>query len=61
MGLYLKLAPTYAGGGVMYKCDMCIDRIRAGKNPACVDACPKNAVLYGERNTIRAEAKRPGT
>jgi Fe-S-cluster-containing dehydrogenase component len=58
VGLYLKVAPDYAGGGVMYKCDLCIDRIRQGEAPACVDACPRGAVLYGERKAIRAEAHR---
>lgn len=58
VGLYLQLAPDYAGGGVMYKCDLCIDRIRQGQAPACVDACPRGAVLYGEREAIRAEAHR---
>lgn len=58
VGLYLDLAPKFAGGGVMYKCDLCIDRIREGNAPACVDACPRQAVLYGERQAIRTEARR---
>ena len=29
------------------KCDFCIDRIRAGKLPACVEACPTGALRYG--------------
>ncbi|MCL6560086.1 MAG: 4Fe-4S dicluster domain-containing protein, partial [Firmicutes bacterium] len=47
VGLYMKIAPKYLGAGVMYKCDMCYDRIRAGKVPACVEACPRKAVSYG--------------
>ena len=38
------------------KCDMCIDRLRQGQQPACVEACPNNALLFGERNQILREA-----
>jgi formate dehydrogenase iron-sulfur subunit len=58
VGLYLDLAPKFAGGGVMYKCDLCIDRVRDGKAPACVDACPRGAIQYGARDAVRAEAHR---
>lgn len=58
VGLYLKLAPKLAGGGVMYKCDLCIDWIREGQPPACVEACPRGALLYGPREGIHAEARR---
>lgn len=53
VGIYMKLAPGIVGGGVMYKCDMCIDLIRAGKNPACVDACPQGAVSFGDKEEMR--------
>ena len=29
----------------MYKCDMCYDLIQNHKEPACVSACPKQALL----------------
>ncbi len=57
VGLYKKLAPKFAGGGVMYKCDMCYDRVKAGKKPACVEACPKRAISYGPKQEMRAKAK----
>jgi len=41
VGLYLKLQPMPAGGGVMYKCDLCRARIKNGQIPACVEACEK--------------------
>ncbi|UTW69420.1 4Fe-4S dicluster domain-containing protein [Anaerobacillus sp. HL2] len=31
VGLYMKLAPDLAGGGVMYKCDMCSDLLAKEK------------------------------
>lgn len=33
--------------GVMEKCTFCIQRSRSGKNPACVDACPTGARVFG--------------
>ncbi len=29
------------------KCDMCMDRIDEGKEPACVSSCPTNALEFG--------------
>lgn len=45
MGIYLKVEPKLAGGGVMYKCDFCADLIAQGKEPACSTECPKKAML----------------
>lgn len=47
VGIYLKLQPIPAGGGVMYKCDFCHDRLKKGQVPACVEAC--EARLSGNR------------
>jgi formate dehydrogenase iron-sulfur subunit len=38
------------------KCDMCIDRQREGLVPACADACPKKATVFGTRKELLAEA-----
>lgn len=53
VGLYLKIAPTLAGGGVMYKCDFCYDLILQGREPACVSACPRQAMHFGSKEDMR--------
>lgn len=57
VGLYLQVAPDYAGGGVMYKCDMCYDLIKKGQEPACVSACPCEAIRFGDKEELREYAK----
>lgn len=52
VGLYLKLLPKYAGGGVMYKCDLCDSRIKKGEIPACVIACKNQVFYFGERKEV---------
>jgi formate dehydrogenase iron-sulfur subunit len=42
----------------MKKCDMCADRVSEGKVPACVEACPQEACVFGDREALLAEAKR---
>ena len=39
------------------KCDMCADRVAAGKQTACAEACPTGATKFGERDALIAEAK----
>jgi len=34
------------------KCDMCLDRAGAGEKPACVEACDKNALVFGPRDEL---------
>ncbi|HUI44262.1 MAG TPA: 4Fe-4S dicluster domain-containing protein [Terriglobia bacterium] len=39
------------------KCDMCADRIAAGRPTACAEACPTGATKFGERDELIAEAR----
>ena len=42
----------------MKKCDMCVDRLRNGHPPACVEVCPHKACIFGEREELLKEARR---
>ncbi len=58
VGIYTHLDPLPVGGGVMYKCDLCRDRLAQGVRPSCIDACPQKAMQIGPRETIRKAAHR---
>lgn len=47
-----KLAPR------VRKCTFCADRTAEGMKPACVKTCPTQALVYGERDELLAEAER---
>jgi len=34
------------------KCDMCNDRVKAGKRPACVTSCPTGCMNFGDRDDM---------
>jgi Fe-S-cluster-containing dehydrogenase component len=57
VGVYLHVLPDYMGNGVMYKCDLCNDRLGQGKQPGCIEACPQKAMLIGPRREIFAQAE----
>tara|TARA_B100001123_G_C15343554_1_gene1036033 strand:- start:9027 stop:9890 length:864 start_codon:yes stop_codon:yes gene_type:complete len=38
------------------KCNMCIDRVEAGLEPACVKTCPTNAIAWGSKHDMEALA-----
>lgn len=39
------------------KCDACDEVVQAGGKPWCVKTCPSNALMYGERAQMLAEAR----
>ncbi len=48
---FVDLDPEHqvpAQKGVVYKCDFCPEMPRAGRLPFCVQACPQNAIYYGD-------------
>ncbi len=40
------------------KCNMCFERQEKGKLPACVENCPGEALVFGTRRELIAEARR---
>ncbi len=40
------------------KCTLCYSRVADGKKPACVDACPHEALAFGTRDDLLSEAHR---
>jgi len=57
VGIYLHVLPGLMGNGVMYKCDLCNDRLVQGKQPGCIEACPRGAMLIGPKKEMEAEAQ----
>jgi formate dehydrogenase iron-sulfur subunit len=43
---------------LVHKCTMCHHRLREGREPACVEACPENATVFGPREELLREAHR---
>ncbi|HWR73897.1 MAG TPA: 4Fe-4S dicluster domain-containing protein [Nitrospirota bacterium] len=39
------------------KCTMCYDRLQEGKRPACVDACPTDALMFGQKRELMEVAR----
>jgi hypothetical protein len=39
------------------KCELCDHRVKDGKLPACVEVCPREAVIYGTREDLLRDAK----
>ncbi|MCF8092924.1 MAG: 4Fe-4S dicluster domain-containing protein [Desulfotignum sp.] len=56
VGLYLDILPSFAGNGVMYKCDRCYQKLEKGEQPACIEACPEQVQTIGRRSDMIKKA-----
>jgi carbon-monoxide dehydrogenase iron sulfur subunit len=48
-------------GKAIIKCDLCAERTAAGEEPACVAACPTDALQFQETTTYVGERRRQAT
>ncbi|MDX9832663.1 MAG: 4Fe-4S dicluster domain-containing protein [Anaerolineae bacterium] len=49
--------PQYGDDGTMQKCELCIDKLAAGQDPACVSTCPAGALHAGTLEELAALAQ----
>ncbi len=43
------------GKGTVEACSMCVHRVDQGLQPACAEACPNKAILFGDLNDANSE------
>jgi formate dehydrogenase iron-sulfur subunit len=44
------------GDGRVWKCTLCYDRLRDGREPACAQACPTKSIQFGPLDDLRVHA-----
>lgn len=47
----------FDGKGVL-KCDLCLERLADGKEPACVEACPTKTIIFAEEEDANRVKRR---
>jgi anaerobic dimethyl sulfoxide reductase subunit B len=50
--------PQFGADGTMQKCDLCVDLVAQGKEPACVATCPAEALRFGTLEELSEEASK---
>lgn len=48
-------APQFPKGTTMRKCDLCVERVSRGLEPACVRTCPTRALRFGPIEKLTEE------
>ncbi len=52
--------PRYGADEKVAKCNLCEGRVASGLSPACAKACPTQALQFGSRDALIAQAKAKG-
>jgi anaerobic dimethyl sulfoxide reductase subunit B len=50
--------PQFSADGTMQKCDLCVDLLAQGKEPACVATCPAEALRFGTLEELSEAASK---
>lgn len=45
------------GDGRVWKCTLCYDRLKVGREPACAKACPTDSIQFGPLDELRTRAQ----
>ena len=56
--LYDQNPDVPRGKGTVESCTLCVQRVDRGQQPACAEACPNKAILFGNLNDPESEIAR---